>query len=88
MDTATERFVIAVTRAEYAGGFMLRVAFSDGTTQSVDFEPFLRSARNPAIRDFLDTEKFKRFKVEEGDLMWGDYEPCFPIADLYHGKIA
>ncbi len=32
-------------------------------------------------------EKLKNFRVEHGDLVWGDYDLCFPIADLYHGHI-
>ena len=65
----------------------MRLAFDDGKTQTIDFEPFLRAARNPAIRDFLDMEKFKSFRIEHGNLMWGDFELCFPIADLYSGRI-
>ena len=87
METATARLVIAVTSAEYAGGYKLRVGFSDGKAQLVDFEPFLRRAKNPALRDFLDVEKFKTFRIEFGDLLWGDYDLCFPITDLYDGRI-
>jgi hypothetical protein len=87
MEATIERFTISVTKAEYAGGYKLRVGFSDGKTQLIDFGPFLRSAKNPAIRDFLDLERFKTFRIEYGDLPWGDYDLCFPIMDLYQGKI-
>jgi len=83
-----ERLAIAVTQADYASGFRLRISFTDGKTHIVDLEPFLRAARNPAIRDFLELRKFKAFRIEYGDLMWGDYDLCFPVADLYQGKIA
>lgn len=29
----------------------------------------------------------KKFKIEFGDLVWGNYEMCFPIWDLYEGNI-
>ena len=85
---STQPQVIAITDAVYSGGYALRLTFSDGTVQRVDFEPFLRSARNPAIRDFLDVERFKSFRIECGDLMWGDFELCFPIIELYQGKVS
>ena len=83
-----ERCRTAVTSAAYAGGYTLRIDFTDGKRQVVDFEPFLRAARNPAIREFLDPERFKAFRIEYGDLLWGDCDLCFPIMDLYQGKIA
>ncbi|MCX6583441.1 MAG: hypothetical protein NT166_24965 [Candidatus Aminicenantes bacterium] len=30
---------------------------------------------------------FKKFKIEYGDLIWNDYEMCFPIMDLYENNI-
>ena len=31
--------------------------------------------------------RFSAFKVAYGELVWGDYELCFPIVDLYHNTI-
>jgi len=78
---------VDVTEAELAGAHRLRLDFSDGTQRVVDFGPFLRSSGHPEIRSFLEPEKFGSFRVEHGDLLWGDYEMCFPIADLYEGHI-
>jgi hypothetical protein len=85
--TATEDWVVDITRAEHAEEYRLRLWFSDGKEQVVDFEPFLRHSLNPMIRKYLEPERFQRFTVEHGDLFWGDYELCFPIADLYEGRI-
>jgi hypothetical protein len=79
---------IDVVRAEPAGEYRLRVAFGDGTERIVNFGPFLHKSSHPAIRAFLAPEKFASFRVEHGDLLWGDYELCFPIADLYAGCIS
>jgi len=27
------------------------------------------------------------FRLEDGDLVWGEYELCFAIADLYTGQL-
>ncbi len=68
-------------------GYSLNVSFSDGVQQVIDFEPFLSNSSNPQIRAYLDSAKFADFRVENGDLVWGDYSLCFPIADLYENRI-
>ena len=78
---------IDLVQAEHAGAYRLRLAFSDGTERVVDFGPFLQSSEHPAIRSFLEPDKFATFRIEQGDLLWGDYDLCFPIADLYEGRI-
>jgi hypothetical protein len=79
--------VIEVVRARLDSGYKLDIHFSDGTSRILDFQPFLESSGNPMIRAFLDSKRFADFAIRDGDLMWGDYEMCFPIADLYEGRI-
>jgi hypothetical protein len=78
---------INILTAEHAGDYRLELSFDDGTTQVVDFFPFLSHSRHPDIRVFLDPDRFAEFRVEYGDLVWGDYELCFPIMDLYRNRI-
>ena len=78
---------IDVATVEHLGDYRLRLVFSDGNASVVDFEPFLRSAGNPATAAFLDKEKFRTFRLHFGNLVWGDYDLCFPIDDLYRGKL-
>ena len=52
-----------------------------------EVRPFLRSSRNPLIRDYLEPSKFGNFRVEYGDLIWDDYGLCFPTNDLYENRI-
>ena len=70
-----------------SGDYCLRLAFSDGQEREVDFLPFLSTARHPALREFLDPARFATYRLEYGDLIWGDYELCFPIADLYDNHL-
>ena len=81
------RIILEIVAVKYLGGYCLEIAFQDGKKQQVDFEPFLRKAKNPDIRDFLDIEKFKSYRIEYGDLVWGDMDLCFPIMDLFNGRI-
>ena len=85
--TSVETEVLEITNAEQFSRYALKFDFSDGTERVIDFEPFLKASRNPAIRAYLNPEKFSQFRLEYGDLVWDDYDLCFPIADLYEGEI-
>ncbi|OGT03374.1 MAG: hypothetical protein A3F73_06815 [Gallionellales bacterium RIFCSPLOWO2_12_FULL_59_22] len=78
---------INITAAEQVGDYALRLSFDDGTVQTVDFKPFLSLSRHPAIRAYLEPERFAGFSIEYGELVWGDYDLCFPIADLYRNRL-
>lgn len=82
-----ENSILFVERAERAGDFRLRLTFNDGAVRTVDFGPFLHQSRNPLIQAYLDPAAFAGFTVKDGDLMWGDYDLCFPVADLYEGCV-
>jgi Protein of unknown function (DUF2442) len=86
MKTRTTQY-LEVTEAKYVSGYKLLLTFNDGSVRVVDFGPFLAKARNPDTTDYRDLKKFKRFHIQDGDLMWGDYQMIFPIMDLYHGTI-
>ena len=79
--------VISITSAEFIRDYKIKLTFSDGTEKEIDFGPFLRNAKNPMARKYLDKELFRNFKIEYGDIVWNDYEMCFPIWDLYEGKL-
>lgn len=79
--------LIDIIAAERVADYKLDVSFSDGIQRLIDFEPFLRASQNPLIRAYLDPAKFTEFHVEGGDLVWGDYGLCFPLADLYENRI-
>lgn len=78
---------IEIKSAEQVQEHALRLTFSDGAEQIVDFGPFLRASQNPLISAYLNPAQFARFSIKDGDLIWGDYDLCFPIADLYEGRI-
>ncbi len=79
--------IIELISAEYVKDYQLQMRFSDGVERTIDFEPFLRASAHPQIRSYLEVEKFKQFTLAYGDLVWHDYELCFPIADLYEDTI-
>jgi hypothetical protein len=77
---------VSVQNVRHPGGCRLEITFSDGHIQKIDFVPFLQQA-HPELRKYLDEEKFVQFSVEHGNLIWNDYEMCFPIEALYTGTL-
>jgi hypothetical protein len=76
-----------ITSAEQIGDYVLRLTFDDKKIQTINFKPFLSLSRHPDIQAYLDPAKFRAFRVEYGELLWGDYDLCFPIADLYLNRL-
>ena len=79
--------IVTIVDATYIEGYKLDIQFSDGTHRQVDFENFLKSAKHPLTRSYLDLPKFQQFRVVNGDLDWNDLELCVPIHQLYNGKV-
>ena len=79
--------IMQITEAQYTEGYKIKLRFSDETEKIIDFEPFLNQSLNPMTRKYLDLNEFKKFNIEYGDLIWNDYELCFPIIDLYQDNI-
>jgi hypothetical protein len=78
---------INIVSATQSGEYCIRLVFSDETMQEVDFKPFLLHAIHPDIRAYLEPGRFAGFRVEYGDLVWGDYQLCCPMIDLYRNTI-
>lgn len=83
----TEHKLIEITQVEYLGDYRLRLSFSDCSIRDIDFAPLLRQSTHPEFRKYLDAELFKAYTFEDGELMWGDFDLIFPIADIYSGHI-
>ena len=79
--------VISITKAESIGEYKILFLFSDGVERLIDFSDFLKNAKNPMTRKYLDEKLFKAYSIDYGDIIWNDYEMCFPIWDLHEGKI-
>ena len=78
---------LRVEKAKYVPRYRVDIAFNDGTHRVVDFGPFLKQARNPMFTKYRGLREFKSFHIQDGDLMWGDFEMIFPVADLHEGNI-
>lgn len=77
---------IKVVSANYLGSHQLKIAFDDGVYQVIDFSEFLLKSSHPDIKKYQDENLFADFSICDGDLMWHDYELCFPVSDLYQNE--
>ena len=86
MKTAPE-IDIRLQSAEWVIDYTLRLTFADGIEQVVDFTgPFSR-LRGYYAR-YREIEEFKNFKVDEGNLVWGEnWDVIFPIHKLYENSL-
>jgi hypothetical protein len=82
--TSTPIVLVSVVQV---GDLQLRLSFSDGREQTVDFKRFLSQSQHPDLRAYLDPGRFAAFRIEYGDLVWGDYDLCFPLIDLYRNDL-
>jgi hypothetical protein len=79
--------VINIISVKPLDEYVLRIDFDDGTMQDVNFKPFLSKSQHPDIRSYLDHARFALFRIDHGELVWGDYDLCFPMMDLYLNQI-
>lgn len=79
--------VISIQEANYLGEYKINFLFSDGIERIIDFRKFLKNAKNPMTKRYLNKELFKSYSIKYGDIVWNDYEMCFPIWDLHEGQL-
>jgi adenine/guanine phosphoribosyltransferase-like PRPP-binding protein len=80
---------VFIKSAKYLGDYRIAFRFTDGHSTEIDFHAFLTAhGQNPMATQFLDVTRFKDFSIEQRvDLVWGDWEMCFPFAALYAGDL-
>ena len=80
---------LTVVDARYLGDLSLEVVFSDGTSRSIDFGPYLQSHPHPQHNRYLQPRFFKRFSIDHGNLVWGkNWDLIFPVEQLYAGVLS
>ena len=77
---------IYIINATDAGNLSVNLRFSDNTVQKVDVGDFIRRHPHPQYNKYLDPRKFRRFTLENGNIVWGkNWDLVFPIEQLYEG---
>lgn len=78
---------ISITEAHYTAGYSIEMTFSDNTSKTINFEPYMIKSSLPNINKYLDKGKFRKFLIVNGNLIWKNDEMTFPIKDLHSGKL-
>lgn len=79
---------LSIIEAQYVERYILRILFNDKSTKHVDFGQFILSSQNSLITKFKDLRRFKRFKIQDGNVVWGkDWDLIFPIEQIYNNHI-
>ncbi len=79
--------IVSIQKADYLGEYRINFQFTDGIEKTIDFAEFLKKAKNPMTKKYQDKKMFQSYSIEYGDIIWNDYEMCFPIWDLHEGQI-
>ena len=77
---------LTITAAKYIAPLSVELTFSDGAIQIVDVGSFIKKNPHPQYNSYLDEKKFKKFKLEMGNIVWGkNWDLIFPVDCLYAG---
>lgn len=77
-----------ITEAKDVGNLSVDLLFSDHTTRTIDIGAFIRRHPHPQYNKYLDPRKFRRFTLENGNIVWGkNWDLMFPIEQLHAGEV-
>ncbi len=79
--------IISIQKADYLGEYKINFLFSDGVNKTIDFSNFLKESKNPMTHKYLDKKLFQSYSLAYGDVLWNDYELCFPTWSLHEGIV-
>lgn len=71
------KFMPSVIRADYRGGFRIRLTFNDLSERTVDFRPWLEG---PVFQALKDPAYFQKFFVDGGTVVWPNGADIAPEA--------
>ncbi|MEO6404300.1 MAG: DUF2442 domain-containing protein [Ferruginibacter sp.] len=79
---------IIVKEVRYIESYLLEIIFTNNKKMIVDFGGFLQTHSHPQYNQYKKLKNFKKFKIENGNVVWGkDWDMIFPVYDLYKGKV-
>jgi len=75
-----------LTSAKYIDDYKVELIFDDKKINVINFLPVIKS--NPVCKKYLDVTEFKKFKLEQGNIVWGrNWDMIFTIESLYNNTL-
>ncbi len=82
----SSKLKMRLVSATYLKDYKIELLFDDKKKQLIDFLSTLKS--NPVCKKYLDMSEFMKFKIEEGNLVWGkNWEMIFTVESLYNNSL-
>lgn len=76
----------SIVSAKYVAPLKVELHFNDDTVKTIDVGAFIKKHPHPQYNSYLNESKFKKFKIEFGNIVWGkNWDLIFPIDKLYTG---
>ena len=77
---------LSIVSAKYVRPLSVELYFSDGVSRVINVGEFIRKHPHPQYNAYLNEKKFKQFKIEMGNVVWGkNWDLIFPVESLYKG---
>ena len=74
---------LSIVSARYVAPLKVELHFNDDTVKTIDVGAFIRNHPHPQYNSYLNENKFKKFKIEFGNIVWGkNWDLIFPIDKL------
>jgi Protein of unknown function (DUF2442) len=75
-----------ILSAKYIDDYKVQLIFDDKKKNVINFLPVLK--KNSVCKKYLDIFKFKKFKLDQGNIVWGkNWDMIFTIESLYHNTL-
>jgi subtilase family serine protease len=76
-----------IVNAKVVDNLSVLLYFNDNTRQVVDIGSYIHNHPHPQYNKYLNPRQFAKFKIENGNIVWGDdWDLIFPMENLYRGK--
>ena len=80
--------IINIIKAEYVGNLSVNLIFNDETEKRINVGDFLKRNPHPQTDKYHIETNFKKFKIEDGNIVWGkNADLIFPVYELHKGII-
>ena len=75
-----------IINAKYIDNYIIELEFDDHKMNQINFLSALH--KYPNCSKFLDTDLFKKFKIDSGNIVWGkNWDMIFTIESLYYNNL-
>ena len=77
---------LSIVSAKYVAPLKVELHFNDDTVKTIDVGAFIKKHPHPQYNSYLNEKKIKKFKIEFGNIVWGEnWDLIFPIEKLHTG---